>query len=498
MGRIILHDLAGQAEYYSSHTAVLENLLQGTPAVFILVVSLADEMFQESFQFWLTAIENVSHRAFKQCHLFSVASHADQSAEKGVDKIDTLKAILSNHLPSSSEVIAHHNDIVKLDCRKLGGSKLDLLILSLSKACKSISTSNNIMSIYCHILYDFFQRDRAKCYYSLDSLLEIFKEQSDLFLPSNIDRLLNIIYNLSSTGLIVFLRNEKCLEKSWIVIDKSILLSDLDGILFAPDDFKQHVNIANNTGIIKVSDLKALFPNYDSELLVHFLQYMELCQIIAKEFINAKSLSNGNPDSDEYLFVPALIKDTQKPEIQEAFMFGWCLRCENPHHFPSRFLHLLLLHLAYKFSIRKSSDSNFERLCKIWTSGIYWKNTKGVQTLVELVDNNQSLCVLMSCERGYIRHMITLIKKVIIEVLTCKQQVMPKTKCHEFLIDNEQLHYPLESTACLYNIELLAKCCINRDEFIIDAKGEKQIQLSKLLKEHLWIVSVKQCLLDVD
>ena len=40
LGNIILHDLAGQPEYYSSHIAVLENLLQDYPAVFISFVNL--------------------------------------------------------------------------------------------------------------------------------------------------------------------------------------------------------------------------------------------------------------------------------------------------------------------------------------------------------------------------------------------------------------------------------------------------------------------------
>ena len=498
LGRIIVHDLAGQEEYYSSHTAVLENLLQGSVAVFVLVVSLDDESIQQTLQFWLTAIENVSYNALHQCHLFVVASHADLVTDTGVelDTLNALKAILSNRLlPLSSHIIGH-SEIAKLDCRKLGGSQLDSFISSLSGACKSVSTNstNSVkeMSLYCNMLYDFFQKDK-QIVYRLESLLATVNNQSDLFLPTNIDSLIEIIQTLNSTGLIVFLKNQTFLEKSWIVVDKSILLSHLDGVLFAPEYFEQHKdNIASNTGVIKLSKLSALFPDYDSELLVQFLQYMQLCQVITEEFVlKVLSYASDNDehetgsDGDQYVFVPALIKDTAKPQLVKPFTFGWYLRCIDRHQFfLSRFLHLMLLHLACKFSDHRSANNKFERLCNLWTTGIYWMDTKGVQTLVELADNKKSLCVLMSCERGCISHMLTLISKVIIEILTCKQQVMPKTKCEELIINNKQLKYPIqpEKNLFLYNIEHLAKCCMKDDKFIIDTTSDShgRIQLSKL------------------
>ncbi len=492
LGRIILHDLAGQAEYYSSHTAVIEKLLQGSPAIFILVISLADESLRESLQFWLTAIENVSHNSLQQCHLQVVASHADEVIDSSAE-LDTLRAILTNRFPSSSTV---HNDIVQLDCRKLAGSQLDLLISSLANACKTINTdSMKEMSLYCHMLYDYFQRDK-KIAYKVESLLETINKERDLFLPAKIDSLLDIICDLSSTGLIMYLESKESLANSWIVTDKSILLSDLDGILFAPKAFKQHVNIASNTGVIKLSHLSALFenfnsdPNYDSELLVHFLQYMELCEVISEEFANLNAVTSRDrhhvEDNVRYIFVPALIKETNKPIIEETFYFGWYLRCSNQHHFfLSRFLHLVLLHLAYKYSISSSGANKFEQLCKVWTTGIYWKDIKGVEILVELVDNNQSLVLLASCKEGAGNEMMKLVKEVIVEILTCKQQVLPKVDTWEFVIDASHLKYPLKSweELTLYNITLLAKCCIDNDRFIADKAGIKITLISDILPE---------------
>ena len=238
----------------------------------------------------------------------------------------------------------------------------------------------------------------------------------------------------------------------------------MNGVLFAPKDFKQHANIASNTGVVKLSDLFSLFPNHDPDLLLKFLQYMELCEVVTEEFItctNIKPIVSAEDTQvrEQYIFVPALITNASKPEIEDAFKFGWCLCCSNLHDFVvSRFLHLLLLHLAYKFS--ESGSNKFQRLCKVWSKGIYWKDTKGVQTLVEIMDSNRSLILLTSCQEGAITEMISLIKGVILEILTCKEQVMPKINTQEFLFESCHMKYPTQSLSDtpVFNIQLLAKC----------------------------------------
>ena len=43
LGNIILHDFAGHSEYYSSHSAVIENLLHGSGGVFLIVVNILEK-----------------------------------------------------------------------------------------------------------------------------------------------------------------------------------------------------------------------------------------------------------------------------------------------------------------------------------------------------------------------------------------------------------------------------------------------------------------------
>lgn len=153
--------------------------------------------------------------------------------------------------------------------------ELSRFIKALSSACKSITENDTReMSLYCHILYDFIERD-GKSVYTLQEIINSSAQDNGLFLPPNdigFAQIDSIISQLSVTGLIVYLRNSKDITKSWIVANKAMLLSDLNGVLFAPENFKQHVDIASNIGIVKLSDLGSIFPNYDPELLLQFLQ----------------------------------------------------------------------------------------------------------------------------------------------------------------------------------------------------------------------------------
>ena len=486
LGNIIIHDLAGHVEYYSSHIAVLENLLQGSAAVFIIVVSLDDENFLKSFHRWLAIVENVCHNSLYQCQLILAVSHVDQHSRTKVASIESIKQEFSQCLKDTDILYGH--GVFGLDCRKPRGNKLSSLISALSTACQSISEANTQeTSLYCHMLYEYFQRNKQTVVYTLEDIVHKAGESNELFLPKDIHQLHRIASTLSFTGLIVFLENQSSLEQSWIIADKSVLVHDLNGVLFAPTGFKQHANIASNTGVVKLSDLMSLFPQHNPELLLRFLQYSELCQILSKDFMTLKNMKPLSQEiaeeTDTYLFVPALIKETGIPEIKEPFKFGWCLRCGNlkkHHFFTPRFLHLLLLHLAYKFS--ESSPNAFEQLCQIWSKGIFWKGLNGAQTLIELIDNSQSLIVLVSFQDGPDIKIVNHIREVIVEILSCKQQVMPRTDTIEFILDNSNLLYPLGpmSDLTLFDMRLLAKCHVNGDSFILDTTGDRQVAVAEL------------------
>ena len=102
------------------------------------------------------------------------------------------------------------------------------------------------------------------------------KDNNDYVIPDKREDI-DALHSLRSTGLINVLKS-KSEDKVWVVVNKGILLTEVDGILFAPETFKEHVDIASNTGIVSVSGLTILFPKYDPDMLICFLKNMELCQ----------------------------------------------------------------------------------------------------------------------------------------------------------------------------------------------------------------------------
>ena len=168
----------------------------------------------------------------------------------------------------------------------------------------------------------------------------------------------------------MFLKNEEEPEKSWIVVDKDALLKEVNGALFAPSDFEEYKpNLASNTGIIPLSVLKATFERHNIEMLVWFLTSLEFCipveihDIITNlELQDQATLPDAVRGEEQLLFFPSLVH-VERPDnatlfrFGEKLSFGWCLTCIEPHQFfTPRFLHVLLLSIAFAFSRHKDEQ----------------------------------------------------------------------------------------------------------------------------------------------
>ena len=265
LGNIILHDFAGHSEYYSSHSAVIENLLQGSGGVFLIVVNILEKGAVKQLHQWLTIVRNEEQKAFDQCHVIVVVSHVDEISDPAERR---------KRKEELQEIIGKERGFF-IDCRKLGGSDTDSFFKKLSSVCKSIhSTSGRNLSLYCHMMYGLLE-ERKENILTLSNVMSAAKDNVDYVLPDKREEVLDVLHSLDSTGLIKVLKNE---DKVWVIVNKGILLSEVDGILFAPKTFKEHVDIASNTGIVSVSGLTRLFPDYDPDMLICFLKNMELCQ----------------------------------------------------------------------------------------------------------------------------------------------------------------------------------------------------------------------------
>ena len=469
LGNIILHDFAGHSEYYSSHSAVIENLLQGSGGVFLIVVNILEKEGVKQLHQWLTVVRNEAQKALDQCHIIVVASHVDEIS----DPIERRK-----REEEIQKIIGRERcDSVYLDCRKLGGSGMDSFFNKLSSACESIrSTSGRDLSLYCHMMYGLLE-ERKENILTLSDVMSAVKDNDNYNLSDS--SILDALHSLDFIGLISVCKSE---EKVWVIVNKGILLSEVNGILFAPETFKEHVDIASNTGIVSVSGLTRLFPDYDPDMLICFLQKMELCQEMNPSFLettNLHQLSERGGRGERLLFFPSLLYSDRPDEMtSNKYQFGWCLQCTGEHHFfPPRYFHVLSLHLAYKFALPQERDK-LNRYCTFWRNGIHWFNGEGVGVLVEIVDESQCVLVLMSYQEGCSENMVHLRREVIGEVMSVYKESCPSLEVEELAIDPEELDYPVKTPRerTMYSVHGVLSAIAAGRRYLVHTKGQRELK----------------------
>ena len=483
LGNIILHDFAGHSEYYSSHSAVIENLLQGSGGVFLIVVNILEKKAVKQLHQWLTVVRNEAQKALNECHVIVIVSHVDE---------------ISNSVERrrrKEEIREITRDSVFLDCRKLGGSGVDSFFQKLSSACESIrSTSGRNLSLYCHMMYGLLEEKKENIL-TLSDVISVGKENNDYVIPDKREDVLDTLHSLHSTGLISVLKSE---DKVWVVVNKGILLTEVNGILFAPKTFKEHVDIASNTGIVSVSGLTRLFPEYNPDMLICFLKNMELCQELVLSFLRMTNLIVGDREEtgdsasetqrrgERLLFFPCLLStDRPKKMTSQVYQFGWCLQCTREHDFfPPRYFHVLSLHLAFKMA-QPQEDDKLERRCTFWKNGLYWFNGHGVGSLVEIVDESQCVLVMMSCEKGYSDNMVSLRRDVIGEVMSVYKESCPSLEVKELVIDPKELAYPVNTPRerTVYSVKDILSAIDKREEFLVKSDGTKGEKVKEILPD---------------
>ena len=473
LGNIILHDFAGHSEYYSSHSAVIENLLQGSGGVFLIVVNILEKGAVKQLHQWLTVVRNEAQKALDQCHIIVVASHVDEISDP-IERRKREKEI--------QEIIGRERcDSVYLDCRKLGGSGIGSFLNKLSGVCESIrSTSERNLSLYCHMMYGLLE-ERKENILTLSDVLSAAKDDDSYVLPDEGEEVLDVLHSLDSTGLIKLLKSE---DKVWVVVNKGILLREVNWILFAPKTFKEHFDIASNTGIFSVSGLTRLFPDYDPDMLICFLKNMELCLEIDSSFLLVEEEGETGRRGERLLFLPCLLHTDRPDEMTiQMYQFGWCLQCTGEHYFfPPRYFHILSLHLAYKLALPQG-DHKLNRCCVFWKNGLYWFNGYGVRVLVEIVDESQCVLVLMSCEEGY--NMIDLRRQVIGEVMSIYKESCPSLKVKELVIDPKELDYPMNTPKerTVYSVRDVMSAAMERRKFLVSSEGYRATELKNILPD---------------
>ena len=494
LGNFVVYDFAGQQEYYSSHDAVLEQVMRRSAAIYLCVVDLSEsnEKICESLHYWLSFIDNACSTAEGRSHVVIIGSHADQVMSSVEEKSSLLQTIIATRRMRRQEYV----ECIAMDCRRTNTDASRRLIAALANSQKAIAASQPVIHYYSHVVYAFLRTKLNVVGCTLHDLVSAIAKENDSSLPSDQFVLTEILTTLSDKGLILFIRHH---QSSWIVVKTEALLNEINGTLFAPDHFKEHRDLASNTGIVPVSNLHKVFPDYNSEMLVGFLTSLDFCRPVDPSVLQYTNLrTTPSHSTADLLFFPGLVQ-SERPDnlVQQlgALEFGWCLRSMDPHEFlSSRFLHLLLLSVAYEFPLASrfnpcSSVSGLQRKCTVWRNGIFWRDDNNTCTVIELLDNNRCVMVAMSytstVEYAKLRgSLIALIRRLL-------HKHSPAPEVCEFLISPDLVcQYPIDTfpDTDLFDMCDVARSILQRKPVVLshgDGRGHLETQSLPFEPYHL-------------
>ena len=489
IGNVVLYDLAGHREYYSSHTAVLEHLMLRSPAVFCVLFKLTDNDsdIANDLYYWLNFVENINARLTEPSQVIVIASHVD------------LKGSCSQFQFTLDDVVRetiHRNKFsgfVTVDCHRPAGKGVEEFVSLLAKSCKAVVDRSDSISIYSHVLYAFLLTLNMVAI-RLQQLRALLEEKNDSSLPSNETVLIELLTILSDKGLILYLRRKE--SESWIIIKKEALLEEVNGVLFAPSAIKRvYRQIASNTGLVPVYALKNLFHDrYDTDMLVSFLIILEFCHVLDADTLK-KIPTNLSPlfptESEQLLYIPALVSAERPPDICLTEGVGWCLWCNNPHQFFStRFLFLLLLRLAFKHCLRKcgvgevKGGSELARCCTLWKDGIYWISNNGVKVIVQMSENNRCVTVLTSNSRALMACQLQ--SKIISDIFSLQKDTCPSYDITECLISSADVGRSLTDRIRdipVFVIGNVTQAMLTNAIYVTDGNGKTTVEVSSLFNK---------------
>ena len=463
VGNFVVYDFAGQQEYHSSHSAMLEQVMRKSAAIFICVVDLSErkEKVYESLHYWLSYIDNACSTAGGRSHVVIIGSHVD-TASSLKEKSSHLGTIATRRIKRQE-----YKGFFSIDCRRAYSDASRRLIATLTNSRRAIVASQPTIHYYSHVVYAFLRTKLAVVGCTLNDLVSAIAQENDSSLPSDQSVLIEILATLSDKGLILFVHHP---YSSWVIVRTEALLNEINGTLFAPNHFIEHRDLASNTGIVPISSLHIVFPNYNLDMLVGFLMSLQFCRPVDPSVLQYTNLQTIPSHSTAgLLFFPGLVQ-SERPDslVQQlgTLEFGWCLRCIDPNEFlTSRFLHLLLLSIAFKYPLASfnpahSPISGLQHKCTIWKNGIFWRDANNTCTVIELLDNNRCVLVALSWDDTSPVEHAQLRSSLIGVVHHLQQQYCPHLNVLEFLISPDLIQrHPLDNlpNSDLFDIRDVAK-----------------------------------------
>ena len=519
-GRVLFYDFAGDAEYYSSHAAILENVAstRNSDNIFIIVVDLREDSHKINrlLNYWVSFI---SYQLFenKKPYLVILGSHLDLVRARGTDRAYKFERDIAETggLRDSA--------CFMLDCCKPGSGEINSVVQHIKMLVKDSPrySLSNEGSVLLGLLEMDFQHVTA-C--PIQTVISHIKD-TKVYLPTDVESLCNILFELHELGLLFMIKGQGD-NNVQLVLNMSRLTGDVHQLLFSKEAIKRLREKSGNVtlfhvGIVSEGLLSEVLPAHITKEILIQLQY---CQVIRNKDVGTFSTSDQSDSSiQSYLFFPALCSAEKSatawvisPDL--SYGIGWLARarCTDPRdYFPPRFNHVLFLRLVFKFALSDSPTHQplvaspdhkyFPHYCRMWKTGVYWITEEGVRCMVELINGSTEIVVLTKAEEDLTDQCVRVFHNIISCVMKAKAEFCHSICPEFFLLDstNESDYLSVDNLFAMDKVET----ALASSEGVLSVTRNRRMKQERIVFLHkfsLWhslfptnSISVLKCLENV-
>ena len=500
-GRVLFYDFAGDAEYYSSHAAILENLASSKKGdnVFLLVIDMREEMAETKkiFYYWLSFIQHQQFHGQKP-RLIVVGSHLDLFTE---DMAKARGKEFQMFYDSIDTEAVQMSALFMLNCCKPRSKQIAEVQTLMSKLTKDSPRFK--LSLQASTLLGLLEKDFSNVPACSIQVLLSHIEETGMQLLAKEQPLHTILIELHDLGLLFLIGSSKK-ESSSVVLNMSQLTNIVHKSLFSEEAIikesfeNEGLSFSFSAGIVPQNILSKILPeNITKECLVQLQYCQEISHVEAHVF---PSLKVSDSTDQSFLFFPALCS-ADKSEVEWvtppdlSYGIGWLARCTDPCDYLSpRFHHVLMLRLVFKFTLSAhppadqvssgSPDlSHFQRRCTVWKTGVHWLMEEGVECMVELVGANREVVVLTRSTKDRAENCATVFNDIVSCVMEAKAEFCHSVRLEFFLLDSTSKadYHSADNLFAMRDVERVLTSADGKAEVIISATGKRQMERSKLL-----------------
>ena len=235
IGHFTIYDLAGHREFHHAHDTVIRSSISGpSSGMFLFVADLTTSLdeLKRLVSYWVSFIQSQicmeSSAQISKPYLLAVGSHADSVKSKS--ELEEKKSILRSLCEEAENI--HFVDCVAIDCRYSESKSLTQLRAHMLNIHGQLQKTIPGVTFHDHCFHVYLISECGnQPGMQLDSLMRAIKSSpftSKDFLPQTMEALHKTCSNLNKRGVMLYIQTQS-IESSWIIIDKDMLLREVNG-----------------------------------------------------------------------------------------------------------------------------------------------------------------------------------------------------------------------------------------------------------------------------